>query len=133
MSVSDSIADFLTRIRNAERVRHARLDVPASNLKEEVTKLLLREGYIASYKRIEDSRQGMLRIYLKYDPVDGSSVIEGIQRVSTPGRRRYVGKDAIPRVRGGLGTAILSTPQGVLTDKEARRAGVGGEVLARVW
>ena len=133
MSVSDPIADFLTRIRNAMRVRHARLDVAASNLKEEVTKLLLREGYIASYKRIDDARQGMLRIYLKYDPADGSSVIEGIQRVSTPGRRQYVGKDEIPRVRGGLGTAILSTPQGVLTDKEARRAGVGGELLARVW
>lgn len=133
MSISDSIADFLTRIRNAARVRHARVDVPASNLKEEVTRLLVREGYVASYKRIEDGRQGVLRIYLKYDSADGSSIIEGLQRVSTPGRRCYVGKDAIPRVRGGLGTAILSTPQGVLTDKEARRAGVGGEVLARVW
>jgi small subunit ribosomal protein S8 len=133
MSISDSMADFLTRIRNAARVRHARLDVPASNLKEEVCKLLAREGYIASYKRIEDGRQGVLRIYLKYDPNDGSAILEGIQRVSTPGRRCYVGKDDIPRVWGGLGTAILSTPQGVMSDKEARRAGVGGEVLARVW
>ena len=97
----------------------------------EALPLELREQKIQ--RRIEDGRQGMLRIYLKYDPVDGSSIIEGLQRVSTPGRRCYVGKDAIPRVRGGLGTAILSTPQGVLTDKEARRAGVGGEVLARVW
>lgn len=133
MSISDPIADFLTRIRNASRVRHARVDVPASTLKEEVAKLLVREGYVTGYKRIEDGRQGVLRIYLKYDGTDGSSIIEDVQRVSTPGRRCYVGKDAIPRVRGGLGTTILSTPQGVLTDKEARRAGVGGEVLARVW
>ncbi len=133
MSVSDPIADFLTRVRNATRVKHPRVDAPASKLKEEITKVLQREGYIRTYKRIEDGRQGMLRIYLKYDPADGSSVIEGIKRVSTPGRRRYVGKKDIPRVRGGLGTAIISTPQGVLTDQEARRAGVGGELVANVW
>ncbi len=133
MSVSDSIADYLTRIRNAMRVHHARVEVPASNLKEEVTKLLLREGYISSYKRIDDGRQGLLRIYLKYDPADGSSIIEGIQRVSTPGRRRYVGKDEIPRVRNGLGLAILTTPQGVLSDRAARTAGVGGEVICYGW
>lgn len=133
MSVSDPVADFLTRIRNATRVKHQRVDVPASKLKEEVTKVLLREGYIKDYKRTEDGRQGQLRIYLKYDHVDGSSIIEGIQRASTPGRRIYVGKHDIPRVRGGLGTAIISTPQGVMTDGEARRAGVGGELVAKVW
>jgi small subunit ribosomal protein S8 len=133
MSVSDPIADFLTRIRNAARAKHARLDAPASRLAEEITKVLQREGYISDYKRVEDSRQGILRIYLRYDHADGSSVIEGLQRVSTPGRRVYIGTDKIPRVRGGLGTAIISTPRGVLTDKEARQAGVGGELVARVW
>jgi small subunit ribosomal protein S8 len=133
MSVSDPVADFLTRIRNASRVRHERLEVPASRLREEITRVLVREGYIADYKRVDDGPQGVLRIFLRYDREDGSPVIEGLQRVSTPGRRIYVRKHEIPRVRGGLGTAILSTPQGVLTDKEARRRGVGGELLARVW
>ena len=133
MSISDPIADFLTRIRNASRVRHPRLDAPASRFCEEITKLLQREGYIREYKRIEDGKQGVLRIYLKYDRVDGSSVIEGLQRESTPGRRVYVARTELPRVRGGLGTAIITTPKGVLTDKEARRAGVGGELVATVW
>ncbi|MBP6875131.1 MAG: 30S ribosomal protein S8 [Candidatus Eisenbacteria bacterium] len=133
MSVSDPIADFLTRIRNAARVRHERVDVPASRMREEITRLLVREGYLADYKRVEDGRQGVLRIFLRYDREDGSSVIEGIQRVSTPGRRVYVRKHEIPRVRGGLGTAILSTPSGVMSDKEARQQGLGGELLARVW
>ncbi|MCK4412629.1 MAG: 30S ribosomal protein S8 [Candidatus Eisenbacteria sp.] len=133
MSISDPIADFLTRIRNAVRVRHERVETPASNTREEITKLLVREGYVISYKRIADARQGVLRIHLKYDRRDGTSIIEGLQRVSTPGRRVYVGKADVPRVRGGIGTAIISTPQGVLTDQEARRAGIGGEVLARVW
>jgi len=133
MSVSDPVADFLTRIRNASRVRHERLEVPASRLREEITRVLVREGYVADYKRVDDGRQGVLRIFLRYDREDGSPVIEGLQRVSTPGRRVYVRKHEIPRVRGGLGTAILSTPKGVLTDKEARRVGVGGELLARVW
>jgi small subunit ribosomal protein S8 len=133
MSVSDPIADFLTRVRNATRVKHQRVDVPASGLIEEITKLFLREGYIRNYKRIEDGRQGILRIYLKYDNSDGTSIIEGIKRVSTPGRRVYIGKDKIPRIRGGLGTAVISTPQGVLSGAEARRAGVGGELLASVW
>ncbi len=133
MSVSDPIADFLTRIRNAARVRHERVDVPASRMREEITRLLVREGYLTDYKRVEDGRQGVLRIFLRYDREDGSSVIEGIQRVSTPGRRVYVRKHEIPRVRGGLGTAILSTPSGVMSDKEARRQGLGGELLARVW
>jgi small subunit ribosomal protein S8 len=133
MSSSDPIADFLTRIRNATRVKHQRVDIPNSGFKEEITKLLLREGYIRDYKRIEDGRQGILRIYLKYDRVDGSSIIEGIDRVSTPGRRVYIGKDEIPRIRGGLGTAIVSSPKGVLSGVEASRAGVGGELVASVW
>ena len=133
MSVSDPIADFLTRIRNASRVKHPRLDAPASGFKEEITKLLVREGYVRDYKRVEDGKQGVLRVYLKYDRVDGSPIIEGIKRESSPGRRVYVGKGDIPRVRGGLGTAIISTPQGVITDKEARRSKVGGELVASVW
>lgn len=133
MSVSDPIADFLTRIRNAVRAKHARLDAPASRLAEEIAKVLLREGYITDYKRIEDNKQGVLRVVLRYDRNDGSAVIEGLDRVSTPGRRIYVGSKDIPRVRGGLGTAIISTPKGVLTDKEARQAGVGGELVAKVW
>ncbi len=133
MSVSDPVADFLTRIRNATRVKHKRVDVPASRLKEEITKLLMREGYVEHFKRIEDGRQGILRIYLKYDRIDGSSIIEGIKRVSTPGRRVYINKDQIPRIRGGLGTAVVSTPKGVLSGTEARKAGVGGELVASVW
>ncbi|MCK4305170.1 MAG: 30S ribosomal protein S8 [Candidatus Eisenbacteria sp.] len=133
MSVSDPIADFLTMIRNATRVKHQRLDAPASGYKEEIIKLLLREGYIRNYKRIEDGRQGILRIYLKYDRVDGSSIIEGIDRISTPGRRVYIGKGEIPRIRGGLGTAIISSPKGVLSGAEASQAGVGGELVGSVW
>jgi len=133
MSVSDPIADFLTRIRNASRVKHPRVDVPASSFKEQITKLLIREGYLRDVKRVEDGRQGILRIYLKYDRVDSSPIIEGIKRESTPGRRVYVGKGDIPRIRGGLGTAIISSPGGVVTDKEARRTQVGGELVASVW
>jgi len=133
MSVSDPIADFLTRIRNASRAKHHRVDAPASRLSEEIAKLLQREGYIETYSRVEDGRQGILRIYLRYDRTDGSAVIEGLQRISTPGRRKYVRTDEIPRVRRGLGTAIITAPRGVLTDKEARQAGVGGELVARVW
>lgn len=133
MSISDPVADFLTRVRNAVRVKHPRVDAPASRLNEEITKTLLREGYIRDYKRIEDGKQGILRIYLAYDHADGSAVIEGIKRVSTPGRRVYVGRTEIPRIRGGLGIAIVSTPKGVLSDKEARQAGVGGEFVAEIW
>jgi len=133
MSISDPVADFLTRIRNAVRAKHARVDAPASQFCEEITKTLLREGYVRDYKRIPDARQGILRIYLAYDHEDGSPIIEGLQRMSTPGRRVYVGCREIPRVRGGLGVVIVSTPQGVLTDKEARAAGVGGELVAKVW
>ncbi len=132
MSQTDPIADMLTCIRNAIHAGHRRVDIPASNLKVAIAEALLREHFIQSYKRIEDQKQGVLRVYLKYD--EGSApVITGIQRVSRPGRRSYVGKDDVPRVRGGMGVAILSTTRGVLTDKEAREAGLGGEVIARVW
>ena len=132
MSVSDPVADFLTCVRNAVRARHRKVDVPASRLKTELAKLLLREKYITNFKVIEDSKQGILRIYLKYTAQD-QCVISGLKRVSSPGRRVYVKKTDIPRVLGGLGTTVLSTSQGVMSDKEARAAGLGGELLAQVW
>jgi small subunit ribosomal protein S8 len=132
MSVADPIADFLTCVRNACRAKHRKVEVPSSRLKVELTKALLREGYISNFKVLEDPRQGVLRIYLKYQGQD-RCVISGLKRVSTPGRRVYLRKTEIPRVLGGLGSTILSTSQGVMTDKEARRAGLGGEVMAQVW
>jgi len=132
MSVTDPIADMLTAIRNASRAGHKRLDIPASNVKRSMLEVLQREKYISSYRTVADGRQGILRVYLKYD-TDEKSVITGIERVSTPGRRVYVGSDEIPRVQGGLGTSLLSTPRGVMTDKEARQAKLGGELLCRVW
>jgi small subunit ribosomal protein S8 len=132
MSVTDPIADYLTCVRNACRAKHRKVEVPNSRLKVEIAKALLREGYISNFKVIEDQRQGVLRIYLKYAGQE-RSVISGIKRVSTPGRRVYLRKTEIPRVLGGLGSTILSTSHGVMTDKEARRAGLGGEVLAQVW
>jgi small subunit ribosomal protein S8 len=132
MSVTDPIADFLTCVRNACTAKHRKVEVPNSRLKVEIAKALLREGYISNFKVLEDPRQGLLRIYLKYHGQD-RCVISGIKRVSTPGRRVYLGKTEIPRVLGGLGSTILSTSHGVMTDKEARRAGLGGEVLAQVW
>jgi small subunit ribosomal protein S8 len=132
MSLTDPIADFLTCVRNACRAKHRKVEVPTSRLKVEIAKALLREGYISNFKVIEDTRQGVLRVYLKYHGQD-RCVISGLKRVSTPGRRIYKRKDDIPRILGGLGSVILSTSQGVMTDKEARRAGLGGEVLAQVW
>ncbi len=132
MSVTDPIADYLTCVRNACRAKHRKVEVPNSRLKVEIAKALLREGYISNFRVIEDQRQGVLRIYLKYAGQE-RSVISGIKRVSTPGRRVYLRKTEIPRVLGGLGSTILSTSHGVMTDKEARRAGLGGEVLAQVW
>ncbi len=132
MSVSDPVADFLTCLRNAIRARHRKVDVPASKLKAELSKVLLRERYINNFKVIEDSRQGMLRVYLKYT-ADEASVISGLKRISTPGRRVYVAKDRVPRVLGGLGTTILSTSKGMMTDREAREAGLGGEIICQVW
>lgn len=132
MAVSDPIADFLTCVRNAIRARHRKVDVPASRMKTELAKVLLRERFINNFKMLEDSNQGVLRIYLKYGP-DERNVISGIRRTSTPGRRVYVRKDAIPRVMGGLGAAILSTSRGLMTDREAREAGLGGELICQVW
>jgi len=132
MSMSDPIADMLTRVRNANKAKHKRVDVPRSNLKLEVAKVLHREKFIARYKVMEDTRQGMIRLYLRYTP-SGERLITGIRRASRPGLRRYVGKKRVPRVYNGIGTAILTTSRGVLTDKEARRMGVGGEVLCYIW
>jgi small subunit ribosomal protein S8 len=132
MSVSDPVADFLTCVRNALQVRRRRVDVPASRLKQEIAKVLLRERLINNYKLIESGRQATLRLYLKYT-ADDVSVISGIKRVSTPGRRVYVGTNKIPRVFSGMGTTILSTSRGLMTDREAREAGLGGEVVCQVW
>ncbi len=132
MSVSDPISDFLTCVRNAIRAKHRKVDVPASTLKTELAKVLLRERYINNLKLIEDSRQGVLRIYLKYN-ADDVNVITGLRRASKPGRRVYVKKDGIPRIMGGLGTAIVSTSRGLMTDREARAAGLGGELVCTVW
>jgi small subunit ribosomal protein S8 len=132
MSVSDPVADFLTCVRNAIRAKHRKVDVPASQMKTELTKVLLRERYINNFKVIEDTKQGVLRIYLKYAAED-VSVITNVKRISTPGRRVYVPKTKIPRVMGGLGTSILSTSRGLMTDREAREAGLGGELVCQVW
>jgi small subunit ribosomal protein S8 len=132
MSVTDPVADFLTIIRNGVRAKHRRVDVPSSKLKTEIAKVLLRERFINNFKLIEDSKQGVLRVYLKYAS-DDSNVISGIKRVSKPGRRVYVNKSKIPRIVGGLGTAVLSTSRGLMTDREAREAGLGGEFVFQVW
>jgi small subunit ribosomal protein S8 len=132
MAVTDPVADFLTCVRNAVRAKHRKVDVNASRLKTELAKVLLRERFINNYKVIEDRKQGVLRIYLKYGG-DDASVITGIRRISTPGRRVYVRKDGIPRVMGGLGTSIVSTSHGLMTDREARNAGLGGELVCQVW
>jgi len=132
MSVSDPIADFLTCVRNALHAKHRKVDVPASRLKTEIAKALLRGRYINNYKIIEDDKQGVLRVYLKYAN-DETSVISGLKRVSTPGRRVYVKKAEIPRVMGGLGASLLSTSKGVMSDREAREAGLGGELVCQVW
>jgi small subunit ribosomal protein S8 len=132
MSVSDPIADLLTCIRNACKAKHKKVDVPASKTKAEVVRVLLREKYINNYKSIDDSRRGILRIYLKYDQKE-RPVIQGIERVSKPGRRVYIRRHQIPKVQGGLGTALISTSSGIMTDIEAREEGLGGEYLCRIW
>ena len=131
MMTSDPIADMLTRIRNSLMARHEKVDIPASKLKAEVARILKEEGYIQSYKTIEEGPQGVIRLFLRKS--DGTQVILGIQRVSKPGRRIYVNKDQIPRVQGGLGINILSTSRGLMTGRQAIRVGVGGEILANVW
>ena len=128
----DPIADMLTRIRNAISVRHAKVDVPGSRLKTEIARILKEEGYIANYKLAEEGPKKVIKIYLKYTPAN-HPVISQIQRVSRPGCRVYVGNRDIPRVLGGLGINILSTPKGVMTGKTARKEGVGGEVLCQIW
>jgi len=129
---SDPIADMLTRIRNSLMARHEKVDIPASKLKAEVARILKEEGYIQSYKTIEEGPQGVIRLFLRKS-TDGTQVILGIQRVSKPGRRIYVNKGQIPRVQGGLGINILSTSRGLMTGRQAIREGVGGEILANVW
>ena len=132
MSVTDPIADLLTSIRNACKAKHKKVDVPASNVKAEIVRVLLREKYINNYKTMDDKRQGILRIYLKYDARE-RPVLMGLERVSKPGRRVYVRRHQIPKVQGGLGTALISTPSGIMTDLEAREEKLGGEYLCRVW
>lgn len=130
--LSDPIADFLTRIRNASRAEHEKVDVPASRLKVRIAEILKNEGFIKNYRVLDDRRQGTLRVYLKYGP-GNEKLISGLVRVSKPGRRVYVTHDRIPTVLGGMGVTIVSTSRGVLTDREARQQRVGGEVLAYVW
>jgi small subunit ribosomal protein S8 len=132
MSMSDPLADMLTRIRNAGMVRYETVDVPMSNLKIGVAKVLREEGYINDYQIIEDNKQGTLRIELKYGPYN-EAVISGIRRVSKPGLRQYVKADDIPKVMSGLGISILSTSKGIITDREARRLRIGGEILCEAW
>lgn len=132
MPVSDPIADLLTRIRNAQKAQHASVVIPHSKIKLEVVKILKFEGFVEGYVEKADRVRGTIKVFLKYDESQ-AGIIRGIKRISKPGRRFYVGKADIPRVRNGLGVAILTTPRGVLTDRQARDAGVGGEVLCHVW
>ena len=131
--MTDPIADYLTRLRNAIMANHRVVEVPASNLKKEITKILFDKGYILNYKFIEDGPQGTIKVALKYNPVTRQNAIKGLKRVSTPGLRRYTGYKDMPRVINGLGIAIMSTSQGVMTDKEAADLKIGGEVLCYVY
>ena len=133
MHITDPIADMLTRIRNASNAKHDTVDVPASNMKKAIAQILLDEGYIKNFQTINDGTQGVIRITLKYVQPGKEKVITGLKRVSKPGLRVYAGADELPRVLRGLGIAIVSTSKGVMTDKKAREAHVGGEVLAFVW
>lgn len=132
MNITDPIADMLTRIRNANSAKHKTVDVPNSKMKTAIAEILFKEGYIKSFELINNENQGIIRITLKYDE-KGARVIDGIKRISKPGLRVYAGKEELPRVLNGLGTAIISTSKGLKTDKEAREAGIGGEVLAYIW
>ncbi|MBK5195504.1 MAG: 30S ribosomal protein S8 [Proteiniphilum sp.] len=131
--MTDPIADYLTRLRNAVQANHRVVEIPASNLKKDITKILFEKGYILNYKFVEDGPQGKIMIALKYDPVNKVNAIKKLKRVSTPGLRQYVGHKDMPRILNGLGIAILSTSNGVMTDKEARTQKVGGEVLCYVY
>ncbi|MCP8858194.1 30S ribosomal protein S8 [Latilactobacillus fuchuensis] len=132
MVMTDPIADYLTRIRNANMVRHESLEVPASRMKKEISEILKREGFIRDYEVIEDDKQGIIRVFLKYGK-NNERVISGLKRISKPGLRNYVKATEVPKVLNGLGIAIISTSNGVVTDKEAREKAAGGEVLAYVW
>lgn len=132
MTMTDPIADMLTRIRNANVVKHETVDVPASNMKKELSRILLEEGFIKGYDVIEDGKQGIIRIQLKYGQT-GERVISGLKRISKPGMRVYADKHEVPRVLNGLGISIISTSKGILTDKQARKENVGGEVICYVW
>jgi small subunit ribosomal protein S8 len=129
--LTDPIADMLTRVRNAARIHAEKVDIPISKIKLEIAKILKEEGFIRAYKILKDRRQGVLRVILKY--VDNESVISGLKRVSTPGRRVYAGKKQVPQVMGGLGIAVLTTSKGVLSDRTCRRDGIGGEVICYIW
>ncbi|MDI3533686.1 MAG: small subunit ribosomal protein [Thermosediminibacterales bacterium] len=132
MVMTDPIADMLTRIRNATSAHHDIVEVPASNIKKEIARTLKEEGFIADYEIIDDKKQGIIKIYLKYGP-NKEKVISGLKRISKPGLRVYAKKDEIPKVLGGLGIAVLSTSKGIMTDKAARKEGIGGEVLCYIW
>ena len=132
MNTTDPIADMLTRIRNANSSKHKTVDVPASNMKKSIADILFKEGYIAAYEEIENSNQGIIRITLKYDE-KGARVIDGLKRISKPGLRVYASKEELPKVLNGYGIAIISTSKGIMTDKEARKLSLGGEVVAYIW
>ena len=132
MNITDPIADMLTRIRNANNAKHETVEIPASNMKTQIAQLLVDEGYIKSFNVIDDGKQDVIKVFLKYGP-NKSKVLQGLKRISKPGLRMYVGKEEIPQVMRGLGVAIVSTSKGIMTDKAARKENVGGEVLAFVW
>ena len=132
MVMTDPIADFLTRIRNANMVMHEKVEIPASKTKIALAEILKNEGFIKDYEQVEDGKQGIIRVYLKYGP-NREKVISGLKRISKPGMKVYCKKDEIPKVLGGLGIAIISTSKGIVTDKEARKLGLGGEVICYVW
>ena len=132
MTMTDPIADMLTRVRNASSVQHDTVDIPASNIKKEIARILLEEGYIKGYDVIEDGKQGLIRMQLKYGK-NGEKVITGIKKISKPGMRVYADNHSVPKVLNGLGISIISTSKGILTDKQARELGIGGEVICYVW
>ncbi len=132
MTMTDPVADMLTRIRNANTVGHATVDIPASRMKKSIAEILVKEGYIKGYNIIEDGKQGIIRVQMKYG-ADKEKVISGLKKISKPGLKVYAKSDEVPRVLGGLGIAIISTSNGIVSDKEARKLGVGGEVICYVW
>lgn len=131
MSMTDPVADMLTRLRNANKARHDRVDIPSSNLKVEIANLLKKEGYVSNIRIFKDRRRKILRLFLRYS--EGQPIILGLKRISTPGRRVYCKKSTIPKIRSGLGTAVISTSRGIMTDVEARQNNVGGEFLCAIW